>query len=267
MIIIGEKINGSIPAVAKAIDERDAAFLQELAQKQCDAGADFIDVCASVPEKIEAETLRWMVETVQAVTDTPLAVDSPSPEILRDTLAHCDREGLVNSVSLEGNKTDILFPAIADSKWECVALLCDDSGIPKTVEKRLEIFEAIISRAKAYGIVPGRMHIDPLVEMLCASEDGIRTVTETIREIKKLYPTVHVTGAASNISFNLPARKYINQGFMILAMNAGMDSAILDPLNADMMGLIYAAEALLGEDEYCIEYINAYRDGLFGNVK
>ena len=76
-----------------------------------------------------------------------------------------------------------------------------------------------------------------------------------------------MTGAASNISFNLPARKYVNQGFIILAMNAGMDSAILDPLNADMMGLIYAAEALLGEDEYCIEYINAYRDGLFGNVQ
>lgn len=170
-------------------------------------------------------------------------------------------------MSLEGDKIDIIFPAIADTKWECTALLCDDSGIPKTAKKRLEIFEAIMDKAKTYGIAPGRIHIDPLVEMLCASEDGIETVTETIREIKKRYPSVHVTGAASNISFNLPARKYVNQGFMILAMNAGMDSAILDPLNADMMGLIYAAEALLGEDEYCIEYINAYRDGLFGNVK
>lgn len=96
MIIIGEKINGSIPSVAKAIEERDTAFLQELAEKQSAAGADFIDVCASVPEKREAETLKWMIETVQEVTDTPLAVDSPSPEVLREMLPHCNSAGLVN---------------------------------------------------------------------------------------------------------------------------------------------------------------------------
>jgi 5-methyltetrahydrofolate--homocysteine methyltransferase len=99
--------------------------------------------------------------------------------------------------------------------------------------------------------------------MLCASEDGIVKVTDTIKQVKELYPDIHVTGGASNISFNLPARKYINRAFIILAMNAGMDSAILDPLNKDMMGLLYAAEALLGKDEYCIEFINAFRSGLF----
>ena len=102
--------------------------------------------------------------------------------------------------------------------------------------------------------------------MLCASEDGIIKVANTIKKVKELYPDIHVTGGASNISFNLPARKYINRAFIILAMNAGMDSAIIDPLNKEMMGLIYAAEALLGKDEYCIEYISAYRSGLFGNA-
>ena len=103
--------------------------------------------------------------------------------------------------------------------------------------------------------------------MLCTSEDGIVSILEVMRTIKKHYPDIHITGGASNISFNLPSRKYINQGFIILAMSAGMDSAIIDPLNRDMMGLIYATEALLGKDELCIEYIHAFQSGLFGNEK
>jgi 5-methyltetrahydrofolate--homocysteine methyltransferase len=168
---------------------------------------------------------------------------------------------------MEGDKIDVVFPVIADTKWECVALLCDDTGIPKTPEKRLEIFASIMEKAKEYNIDPSRLHIDPLIEMLCTSEDGINMIVDVMANIKSQYPAVHVTAAASNISFNLPARKMINQAFVVLAMNAGMDSVILDPLNKDMMGLIYATEALLGNDEYCIGYINAYREGVFGVKK
>ena len=92
-------------------------------------------------------------------------------------------------------------------------------------------------------------------------------IVEVMNTIREEYPTIHITGAVSNISFNLPARKLVNQGFVVLAMNAGLDSAILDPLNRDMMGMIYATEALLGQDDYCMEYISAYREGLIGPVK
>ena len=92
-------------------------------------------------------------------------------------------------------------------------------------------------------------------------------IVEVISTIRKQYPTIHITAAVSNISFNLPVRKLVNLGFTVLAMNAGLDSAILDPLNRDMMGLIYATEALLGLDDYCMEYISAYREGLIGPVK
>jgi 5-methyltetrahydrofolate--homocysteine methyltransferase len=131
----------------------------------------------------------------------------------------------------------------------------------------MEVFAAIMEKAKEYGIAPSRLHIDPLVEMLCTSEDGINTILDVIGKIKEQYPQIHVTGGASNISFNLPARKYVNQAFLVLAMGAGMDSAIINPLNKHMMGLIYATEALKGMDEYCIEFINGYREGLFGPVK
>lgn len=267
MIIIGEKINGTIPSVAKAIAEKDSDFIKDLARSQAAAGARFIDVCASTEVDVELETMKWLIDQVQEATDTPIAVDSPSAEICAATVNMCNKPGLVNSVSMEGKKIDVVFPVIADTKWECVALLCDDTGIPKTGEKRMEIFVAIMEKAKEYGIAPARLHIDPLVEMLCTSEDGINTILDVIRKIKAQYPRIHVTGGASNISFNLPARKFVNQAFIVLAMGAGMDSAIINPLHKHMMGLIYATEALKGMDEYCIEYINGYREGLFGPVK
>ena len=268
MIIIGEKINGAIPSMAKAIAEKDADHISNIAKLQTKAGADFIDVCASVDDDIEMETMKWLLDIVCDVTDTPIAVDSPNTKTCVQCMPFCKKPGLLNSVSLEGTKIDDAFPALAKAKdWQVVALLNDDTGIPKTAEKRLEVFENIMKRAKEFEIDPSRFHIDPLVEMLCTSEDGIKMVVDVITEIKKQYPTIHITGAVSNISFNLPARKLVNQGFVVLAMNAGMDSAILDPLNTDMMGMIYATEALLGNDEFCMEYIGAYREGIFGKKK
>jgi 5-methyltetrahydrofolate--homocysteine methyltransferase len=264
MIIIGEKINGSIPSVKKAIEEKNSGLIQELAKKQAEAGAAFIDVCASVPENVELETLKWMIGLVQDVTDTPIAIDSPSSQICADAIKFCKKPGLINSVSMEGNKADVVFPVIAGTGWECVALLCDDTGIPKSSEKRLHVFDALIKKAESFKIPPEKLHVDPLIEMLCTSEDGIEKVTTTMRTIRERYPKIHLTGGASNISFNLPARKYINRAFIILAIASGLDSAIIDPLNTDMMGLIYAAEALLGRDEMCIDYIHAFRAGVFG---
>ena len=268
MIIIGEKINGSIPAVAAAIAARDAEFIKARAIAQEEAGATFIDCCASVPEAEELETLKWMIDCIQEATDLPIAVDSPSADILAEAWKFCKRPGLINSVSGEGNKIDKIFPILAENKgWQVIALLSDDTGIPKNAADRLRVFDKIMARAREYGISPSRIHIDPLVEMLCTSENGIETNVEVISTVREKYPSIHITAAVSNISFNLPVRKMINLGFTVLAMNAGLDSAILDPTNRDLMGVIYATEALLGQDEYCLEYIGAYREGLFGPVK
>ena len=270
MIIIGEKINGSIPSVAEAIANRDAEFIKQRAIIQAEANATFIDCCASVPETEEVETLKWMIECIQEVTDLPISVDSPSAAVLAEAYKFCKRPGLFNSVSGEGNKIDTIFPIMAQPEnkgWQVIALLSDDTGIPKTAEDRLRVFEHIMAKAKEYGISPNRIHIDPLVEMLCTSEDGIALNIEVISKVREMYPTIHITAAVSNISFNLPVRKLINLGFTVLAMNYGLDSAILDPTNRDMLGLIYATEALLGEDEFCMEYISAYRDGLIGPKK
>ena len=268
MIIIGEKINGSIPSVAEAIAKRDAEFIKQRARMQDEAGATFIDCCASVPEAQEVETLKWMIVCIQEVTDLPISVDRPGARVLAEGYKFCERPGLFNSVSGEGDKIDIIFPIMAENKkWECIALCSDDTGIPKNAADRLKVFDKIMAKAKEYGIRPSRLHIDPLVEMLCTSENGIETNEEVISTIRERYDDIHITAAVSNISFNLPVRKMVNLGFTVLAMKAGLDSAILDPTNRDMMGVIFATEALLGEDDYCMEYIGAYREGLFGPKK
>ena len=282
MIIIGEKINGAIPVVAKAIAERDAEFIRERAKAQIVAAQDedyfeepvplYIDVCASTDPAVEVETLKWMIEEVESVIpdeleNVAIAVDSPSAAVCAEAFKFCKRTGIVNSVSMEKDeqgrvKTDIVFPAIADTDWGCIALLCE-SGIPQSVEDRMAVFEKIMAKAKEYGIAPNRLYIDPLVEAAATNQAAFTLFSECCRRIKAQYPDIHITSGLSNISFGFPGfRKPLNMAFMALAMQAGMDSAIVDPTNKDMVGLMYATELLTEQDEDCMNYIAAHRQGL-----
>lgn len=267
VIIIGEKINGSIPSVGKAIAERDSEFIMDLARRQAEAKSDYIDCCASVEESKEVETLEWLINCIQEVTDLPICVDSPNPHACVEGMKFCKKPGIINSVSMEGNKIDVIFPKIADTEWDCIALLCSDAGIPRTVEERMEIFEQIMKRAKEYGIAPSRLYIDPLVVTLSTDQAALLNFVDCCRRIKEAYPDIHLTSGLSNISYGLPKRKHINKAFLVLSVEAGMDSAILDPTDPDMLGIIYATEALLKKDPHCLKYIRAYRAGLLEKKK
>ena len=208
--------------------------------------------------------MKWMVECIQEVTDVPISLDSASPDVLSEVYGCCKCPGLFNSVSAEGRKLDKIFSIMAKEEnkgWEVIALLLDEKGIPKTAGERLRLLDFIMEKAREYGIDSGRIHIDPLVEMLCISEDGVSVTLEVISAVRAKYPKLHITGAISNVSYQLPARRLLNTAFLVLAMQAGLDGAILDPTNEERKGLIYATEALLGKDENCMEYIRAYRDG------
>ena len=264
MIIIGEKINGAIPATNKAIAARNADYIRKIAKSQSEAGSTYIDVHASLNEG-ELEVVKWLIDLVQEVSDKPICIDSPDPRVCVDAMQFCNKVGLVNSISMEGDKVDVILPAIKGTNWSVVALLCDDIvGIPKDAASRIEIFKRVMDVTAKYDIKPDRVFIDPLVEGLATNNESLLTFIETSIEIKKLYPDVHITSGLSNISFGLPGRKILNTAFMTLAMSAGMDSAIVDPTNKEMMGAIFATSALLGKDDFCLEYITAYREGLIG---
>jgi 5-methyltetrahydrofolate--homocysteine methyltransferase len=264
MVIIGEKINGAIKSVAKAIAEGDAEFIKGLAVRQAEGGADYIDVCASTDPAIEREKLKWLMGLVQDSVDVPLSVDSSDVRVIADVLGHAKKEGIINSVSEEAGKTDFLFPIIAKTGWKVVCLTCDQAGIPTDADTKVRIAEAIIEKADKHGIAHDRLYIDPLVNSIATVGTALVNFNEAVRRIKAAHPDVHVTSGLSNISFGMPLRKAINQAFLVLAMGAGMDSAILDPTSIEMRTARYSAEMLLGLDEYCAEFLGAFREGLIG---
>lgn len=266
MIIIGEKINGTIPSVKKAIERKDEAFIHDLTLRQVEAGANYLDISAGTAPDVEVDTLEWLMDIVQDAVETPLCIDSPSIRVIEQVLPCAKRAGIINSISEEGGKSDILFPIIRGTEWQVIAQTSDSRGIPKDIQTRVDIAKTIVEKAQKYDIAAERIHIDPLVTALATDNQSLLNFVETAREVRKLYPTIKVTSGLSNISFGLPVRKLLNQAFLVLAMNAGMNSAVLDPCNRDLMGLVFATEALLGMDDYCIEYIAAYRKRVFGPV-
>ncbi|MDR2672142.1 MAG: dihydropteroate synthase [Coriobacteriales bacterium] len=268
MIIIGEKINGFIPKTLAAIETQDAEYIRQLAKAQTKAGANYLDICAGTSQELEQQTLEWLIGLVQESCDTPLCLDSSDPQLLLDMRGLVQRAGLLNSVSMETvddgrTKCDVVFPVIAESKWGVVALTCDQNGIPDDPEIKLEIARKMIDQAAETGIAPERIFIDPLVTTLATKQDSLANFTEAIHLIHAEYPTVHFTSGLSNISFGMPFRRAINTQFLALAMAAGMDSAIMDPTSPSMQATLHATNALLGKDEYCMDYLQAYRDGMF----
>ena len=267
MIIIGEKINGTIPVVKKAIAERDVEFIQKRAIAQAEAGASFIDVCASVDSDKEKEVLTWLINIVQEVTDVPLAIDSPNEMLLAEIYTLAKKPGMFNSVNEEGTKCETIFPLMTGNAWEVIGLTCDkEHGIPMDVETKVDIAKRIIDKGAKYGVEPHRIHIDPAVMALATAPDAMKNFEQCITKIKEYAPTVKITGAISNISFEMPMRKIVNQCCMVMAIRAGLDSAIMNPTDRAMMGMIYGAEALAGIDKSGRKYNMAYRKKKFGPV-
>jgi len=267
LIIIGEKINGTIPRVKRAIEEKDEAFIQDLTIRQAEAGADYLDVCAGTTPDREVETLLWLMEIVQSAADKPLCIDSPNPRVIERVFQQARQPGIINSVSAEGDKCEVLYPLIQGTPWQVIALTCDDRGIPSDVRTRVEIAKTLLQKAAEYDIAPDRIHIDPLVMALSADNQSMLKFVETLKSVKELYPTVKVTSGLSNISFGMPLRKVINQYFFSIAIFAGMDSAIIDPLNRDMLTALLTTEALLGRDRFCRNFNQAYRKNKIGPAK
>ena len=269
MIIIGEKINGAIPSIKQAIADRNEELIVQRTLAQAQAGANFLDCAPSTATEVEYETMVWLIGLMQSATDVPLCIDSPNANLLARIIeeGHLKRPGMVNSVNEEGAKCETIFPLIAGTPWEVVGLTCDQGGIPADPVKKVEIAKRIIDKADKYGVALHQLHIDPCVMALATMPTAMEDFAYCIRAIHEYAPTVKVTGAISNISFDMPARKFVNMNCMAYAMDAGLDSAIMDPCSQDMMGTIYACEALRMKDKGGRKYNRAYRKGLFGQKK
>lgn len=267
MIIIGEKINGTREHVAKAIKARDAAFIKELAVNQTKAGADFLDVNAGTHPSQEPEDMTWLVQTSQEACDTRLCLDSANPKALRAGIEACNTLPMLNSLSGEQSRVGGVLPLAIEYKTELVVLALDDNGIPKTAEQRLDIVRRLIAMTRDGGLSDDKLYVDPLVTTIATDNNSGLIAFETIRRIRSEFPEVHITCGLSNISFGQPSRTIINQAFASLAIGAGMDSAIVDPMESGLRNAVYSAEMVMGMDPDCLNYNQAHRSGLIGKSK
>ncbi len=263
MKIIGEKINGTRKRVARAIAERDADFIKQLASRQAEAGSTWLDVNAGTHPDQEPEDLIWLIEAIQSVVDTPLCLDSANPAALNVAITAVNKTPMINSISGEPERLEKILPLVAEHGCEVIALAMDDKKIPETYEKRLEVIEIIMTATRAAGVPDNKVYVDPLAMTIATANQSAVMACETIRTVKAQYPDVHFTMGLSNISFGLPARSQINRTFLTLAIQAGLDSAIVDPLNRELQAAILTTELLLGQDRHCLNYIRASRKGIF----
>jgi 5-methyltetrahydrofolate--homocysteine methyltransferase len=260
MIIVGERINTSRKAIEPAVRNRDSAFIQQTAKEQMDAGANYIDVNAGTLLSDEPAALEWLVKTVQTVVNLPLCIDSPNAKATEAALSVHQGKALINSISGETNRFNAMLPLVTKYKTSVIALGMDDEGIQETPEKQLEKAKELGKKLFDAGVPPPDVYFDPLVRPISASPESGHLVLETIRLLKANFPESHIICGLSNVSFGLPQRKLLNTSFLIMGISAGLDAAILDPLDKRLMSLLAASRVLLNQDEFAAEYIALARD-------
>jgi len=263
MIIVGELINASRKAIGAAIEAGDAEYIKQVAKDQDEAGATYIDANAGIFVGEEGKYMKWLVELIQSVSEKPIAIDSPDPKVIEEALGLCKATPMINSISLEKDRWDKLLPIVSgNTDLKIVALCMSDAGMPTTCEDRLKIADKLVEGLTSKGVKIDNIYVDPLVQPLGTDHTFGLEFINTVKAIADKFPGIHFMCGLSNISYGLPARKFLNRIFMAQAIFCGLDGAIINPLDKGMMGTIAAAEALAGKDKSSIRYLKAFRKGI-----
>lgn len=266
MLVIGEKINASNKSVGQAIADKNVEFLQNLAKAQAEAGADFIDANAGVGQDARDNStaiMEWLIDILQQATDKPICIDSDDPAVVEAALGKYQGNSvMINSVNAEPDRLDSIGKLAANRNASLVALVMKEGGIPQTVEERMDAAETIMNHLTGLGVREEQVYFDPLVLPISVDQSQGLVTLNTIKAIKTRFPSAKTTMGLSNISYGLPNRGIINRSFMLMSMAVGLDSAILDPMDAKIMTLAKVGDLLVGKDSSCKKYIKAHRKGL-----
>ena len=254
-IVIGERINPTgKPRLKRALRSRDIGLLQQEAVQQAERGADVLDVNVGLPDIDEEALLPEAVQAVQAVCDLPVQIDTASPAAMEAALRRCNGIPLLNSVSGKRESLEKVLPLAKKYGGVVVGLLLDEGGIPETAEGRVEIARRIVRAAEDLGIPRRNLVLDALTMTISTGSDNARVTLEALRRCKQELGVRTVLGV-SNISFGLPQRETVNAAFLTMALAAGLDAAILNPMSEAMMRAFRASLALTGADAQCGRYI------------
>lgn len=259
MLVIGERINGMFKNVRNAIAEHDKAVIVDLAKRQLEAGAHVLDINVGPASDDPVNAMLWLVDTVQEAVDAPLAIDSAKWEVFEPALARCKQPPFINSTTGAQEQLNFFVPLAMKYNASLIALTIDEQGVPSTTEGRTEIAMRILVAAMEHGLPTDRLYIDPITLPVKAVQDQCAKQLEALRQFRQLAdPPPHTVIGLSNVSQRAQEKRLIDRTFLVMCIANGLDSAILDPLDKDLMDAMVTAELLLNKQLYCDSYLEAY---------
>lgn len=268
MIIIGELINATRKTIREAIQKKDNEFILQEAVNQVNCGADCIDINCAIDINQEPDDMEWLVKIVQEKLDVPLMIDSSNPVAIERGLKIRRGKTIINSITGEiesqqsNKKISKILQLTKETGSDIVVLTMSDKGMPKTASERVSIAEKMYKIiTEQYEIRPENIYFDLLVRPVSTEPEQPLEFLNGLQIIKRLFPQSKTICGLSNVSFGLPKRKLINSTFLILCLYAGLDAALVDPTDKNIIASLRATEALLGKDEYCMNYISAFKEG------
>ena len=264
MFVIGERINGMFRDIGDAIVARDVRPVQRMAEKQLEAGADALDINVGtrVPKAERAEVMSWLVKAAREVTDKPLSIDSPSLSVVRAGLeaACAGGRAIINSTTGQQDKLEAFMALAREFNAGIVGLAIDENGVAATCDGKLEIGARTLAAAMEADVSPDDVYLDPIVLPVNCDQAAPGIVLETVRQFKLLSdPAPHVVVGLSNLSQGTLNRSLINRTFLAMAIAAGLDASIHDPLDEELTNTMVTAELLLNKMIYSDSYLKAYR--------
>lgn len=263
MLVVGERINSSRKHIELAIREKDAHLITKEARDQVEAGAHLIDVNTATLMEGEVESLKWTIQLIQDSVDVPICIDSPNTVAVSEVLPLCKEKPMLNSITGEEERYAKLIPLIQEYRPNVVGLCMDAGGVPHSKEDRIRIASDLIGRLTKDEVPIGDIYIDPVVTPVSTDTRYGMAVLEAIEGIMKAFPEVHTICGLSNVSYGLPNRKQVNWVFLVMAMTRGLDAVILDPCDRQIMANLITTSTILGKDDFCMNYLTAYREGKF----
>lgn len=263
MEIVGSLINTSHPGIDEIIENRNKEALIALCKKQLLYGSTRIALNCATRLSSEVDDMIWMTRLLQDEMEVLVMPDTPNPEAIKAVVKE-NKYGrvLIDSTTCEENRIAAVMPIVEEYNCQITVLLQDENGMPKTVDDRLRVMKKAEQMAKDYHVKKEDMFIDNLVFPLAIDDGNGRLYMDCLRAIQKEYPGYRFTCGLNNISFGMPSANYLNITFLLMIMALGQDCFFVD-IDPSLGAFIKAAQAILGEDEYTMEYISAFRSGWF----
>lgn len=260
MFIIGELINGMYKAIGSAIRDKDKSAIQRCALAQLEAGADALDVNCGPASRDPVSDMQWLVETLQEVTDKPLSLDSSRPQVIEAGLKLIKARPIINSTTADQEKLEALIPLAKRHNARLIGLTISNKGIPQNKEQRLELAAAIVAACSEQGFPFEDLYLDPIVMPVNVAQAQMQEILQVIGEFRIISdPAPKSIVGLSNVSQGTRSRSLINRTFLVMAAAHGLDAAILDPTDKDLMNASITADLILNKQIYCDSYLEAYK--------